>query len=117
MLHDLLVYMLMVGLDPQRTMELIQRFAAQTRLAIGEERLLQQTLKHIEKCIEENVSKSCGHLGGDYGIQYLIEISCHNVASQSCINKNIQGPVIFFLILFFSFLFFFFFFFSFFFFV
>lgn len=54
-LHNLLVYMLMMGLGPQKTMELVQRFSARTRLAIGEERLLQQTLQYTEQCIEEDV--------------------------------------------------------------
>ena len=54
-LHNLLVYMLMMGLGPHKTTDLIHKFSAQTRLAVGEERLLQQTLKYIEKCMEEDV--------------------------------------------------------------
>ena len=34
---------------------MIHRFSARTRLAITEEKLLQQTLKHIEQCIEDDV--------------------------------------------------------------
>ena len=48
-LHDLLVFMLMVGLSQGETAMLIHRFAARTRLATSEEKLLQQTLKYIEK--------------------------------------------------------------------
>ena len=48
-LHDLLVFMLMVGMDHEETTMLIHRFAARTRLATSEEKLLQQTLKYIEK--------------------------------------------------------------------
>ena len=55
-LHNLLVYMLMVGLTPHETTENIHRFSARTRLAIIEEKLLQRTMKHIEECIEEDVS-------------------------------------------------------------
>lgn len=54
-LHNLLVYMLMVGLSPRDTTEIVHRFSARTRLAVVEERLMQQTLKHIEQCIEEEV--------------------------------------------------------------
>jgi len=71
-LHNLLVYMLMMGLRPQRTMELIQSFAARSRLAIGEERLLQQTLKHIEACVEKNVRKLGGEGRGWRGCCSLI---------------------------------------------
>lgn len=48
-LHDLLVFMLMVGLSQQETAMLIHRFAARIRLATSEEKLLQQTLKYIEQ--------------------------------------------------------------------
>ena len=54
-LHNLLVYMLVVGLTPQDTTGIVHRFSARTRLAIVEERMMQQTLKHIEQCIEEDV--------------------------------------------------------------
>lgn len=56
-LHDLLVYMLMVGLTATETTNLIHRFSARTRLATIEERLLQQTLKYVE----QNVSTSHTH--------------------------------------------------------
>lgn len=48
-LHDLLVFMLMVGLSREETTMLIHRFAARIRLATSEEKLLQQTLKYIEQ--------------------------------------------------------------------
>ena len=48
-LHDLLVFMLMVGMGHEETTMLIHRFAARIRLATSEEKLLQQTLKYIEK--------------------------------------------------------------------
>ena len=48
-LHDLLVFMLMVGLGQEETAMLIHRFAAKIRLATSEEKLLQQTLKYIEQ--------------------------------------------------------------------
>lgn len=47
--------MLVVGLTPQDTTGIVHRFSARTRLAIVEERMMQQTLKHIEQCIEEDV--------------------------------------------------------------
>ena len=52
-LHNLLVYMLMVGLSPEETTDLIHRLTARTRLATAEERLLQQTLKHVEQNVRE----------------------------------------------------------------
>ena len=52
-LHNLLVYMLMVGLSPEETTDLIHRLMARTRLATAEERLLQQTLKHVEQNVRE----------------------------------------------------------------
>ena len=55
LLHNLLVCMLAVGLSPHDTTEIVHRFSARTRLAVMEEKLLQQTLKHIEQCIEEDV--------------------------------------------------------------
>lgn len=48
-LHNLLVFMLMVGMGQEETSMLIHCFAAKTRLATSEEKLLQQTLKYIEK--------------------------------------------------------------------
>ena len=48
-LHNLLVYMLMVGLSPGDTTEFIQRLTARTRLATVEEKLLQKTLKLVEQ--------------------------------------------------------------------
>ena len=59
-LHNLLVYMLMVGLSPEETTDLIHRLMARTRLATAEERLLQQTLKHVE----QNVREGGGQVGG-----------------------------------------------------
>ncbi len=50
--HNLLVYMLMVGLSPRETMSLINNFTARTRLATFEERLLQHTIRYLE----DNVS-------------------------------------------------------------
>ena len=47
--HNLLVYMLMVGLTAKETMDMIQGFTARTRLSTLEERLLQQTIKHVEQ--------------------------------------------------------------------
>ena len=47
--------MLMVGMSQEETAMLIHRFAARTRLATSEEKLLQQTLKYIE----QNVRKKC----------------------------------------------------------
>ena len=55
-LHNLLVCMLLVGLSPQETTEIVHRFSARTRLATVEEKLLHQTLKYVEKCVEEEVS-------------------------------------------------------------
>ena len=52
-LHNLLVYMLMVGLSPEETTDLIHRLMARTQLATAEERLLQQTLKHVEQNVRE----------------------------------------------------------------
>jgi len=52
-LHNLLVYMLMVGLSTEETTDLIHRLMARTRLATAEERLLQQTLKHVEQNVRE----------------------------------------------------------------
>lgn len=48
LLHNLLVYMLMVGVGQQETTGFIHRFTARSRLATVEEKLLQQTLKHVE---------------------------------------------------------------------
>ena len=48
-LHNLLVFMLMVGMSQEETAMLIHRFAARIRLATSEEKLLQQTLKYIEQ--------------------------------------------------------------------
>lgn len=48
-LHNLLVYMLMVGMGTEETLETVQRLAAKTRLATIEEKLLNQTLKHVEE--------------------------------------------------------------------
>ena len=45
--------MLMVGLSPEETTDLIHRLTARTRLATAEERLLQQTLKHVEQNVRE----------------------------------------------------------------
>ena len=56
-LHNLLVYMLMVGLSPEETTDLIHRLTARTRLATAEERLLQQTLKHVEQNVRERERK------------------------------------------------------------
>ena len=47
--HNLLVYMLMVGLSPKETMLLINNFTARTRLATFEEKLLQQTIRYVER--------------------------------------------------------------------
>ena len=55
-LHDLLVFMLMVGLSREETAMLIHRFAARIRLATSEEKLLQQTLKYIEKNVRRRVT-------------------------------------------------------------
>lgn len=55
--HDLLVCMLAVGLSPHDTTQIIHRFSARTRLAVMEEKLLQQTLKHIEQSLEEEKSE------------------------------------------------------------
>ena len=52
-LHNLLVYMLMVGLSPEETTDLIHRLMARTRLATAEERLVQQTLEHMEQNVRE----------------------------------------------------------------
>lgn len=48
-LHNLLVYMLMVGMGTEETLDIVQRLAAKTRLATIEEKLLHQTLKHVEE--------------------------------------------------------------------
>lgn len=47
-LHNLLVFMLMVGVDKDETLEMCQRMSARTRLATAEEKLLQQTLHELE---------------------------------------------------------------------
>jgi len=57
-LHNLLVYMLMVGLSTEETTDLIHRLMARTRLATAEERLLQQTLKHVEQNTSTEVDLS-----------------------------------------------------------
>ena len=59
-LHNLLVYMLMVGLSKEETTDLIHRLMARTRLATAEERLLQQTLKHVEQNVREGVWRAGG---------------------------------------------------------
>lgn len=53
--HNILVYMLMVGLTAKETMDMVQGFTARTRLATFEERLLQQTIRHVE----QNVGRDC----------------------------------------------------------
>ena len=54
-LHDLMVYMLMIGLSPGDTAGLVHRLMARTRLAIAEERQLQLTLKHVEQQVGPNI--------------------------------------------------------------
>ena len=48
-LHNLLVYMLMVGMSAEETTDFIHRLTARTRLATAEEKLLQKTLKLVEQ--------------------------------------------------------------------
>ena len=43
------------------------RFSARTRLSVMEEKLLQQTLKYVEQCVEEDVSREGGWEGGRKG--------------------------------------------------
>ena len=63
-LHNLLVFMLMVGMGQEETAMLIHRFAARTRLATSEEKLLQQTLKYIEQNVRPVTCCSCVHTVG-----------------------------------------------------
>ena len=56
-LHNLLVYMLMVGMGTEETLDIVQRLAAKTRLATVEEKLLHQTLKHVEEKVNEMLCK------------------------------------------------------------
>ena len=67
MLHNLLVYMLMVGLSPEEMTDLIHRLTARTRLATAEERLLQQTLKHVEQNVRERGKRNRGKEEGKKG--------------------------------------------------
>ena len=57
-LHNLLVYMLMVGLSPEETTDLIHRLMARTQLATAD----QQTLKHVEQNVRE---------GGGAGVPWI----------------------------------------------
>lgn len=47
-LHNILVFLLMVGVSPFDTLDLCHRLSAKTRLATAEEKLLQQTLRELE---------------------------------------------------------------------
>ena len=48
--------MLVVGLSPRETTEIVHRFSARTRLSMVEEKLLHRTLQHVEEGIEKEVS-------------------------------------------------------------
>jgi hypothetical protein len=48
-LHNLLIFLLMIGISPNETMDISQRISARTRLATVEEKLLQSTMSELFK--------------------------------------------------------------------
>lgn len=60
--HNLLIYMLMVGMGSKVTMDLVQGFTARTRLATVEEKLLQRTMQHVEQNVCTLYIDIGGHL-------------------------------------------------------
>ena len=54
-LHNLLVFMLMVGMSTDESLDLCQRLSAKTRLATVEEKLLQQTMQELEVCLKHKL--------------------------------------------------------------
>lgn len=50
-LHNVLLFLLMMGVSPRDTIDLCRRLSAKTRLASIEEKLLQQTLAELEDAV------------------------------------------------------------------
>ena len=50
-LHNILVFLLMIGISPEETLDVCQRLSARTRLATAEEKLLQQTLSELKNAV------------------------------------------------------------------
>lgn len=50
-LHNVLLFLLMMGVSPKDTIDLCHRLSAKTRLASVEEKLLQQTLSELENFV------------------------------------------------------------------
>ena len=50
-LHNVLVFLLMMGVSSKHTIDLCHRLSAKTRLASMEEKLLQQTLTELEDVV------------------------------------------------------------------
>ena len=55
-LHNLLVFMLMVGMTTDESLDLCQRLSAKTRLATAEEKLLQQTMQELEVSLKNHLA-------------------------------------------------------------
>ena len=53
-LHNVLIFLLMVGISPGETMDICHRISARTRLATVEEKLLQVTMNELEKAVSLN---------------------------------------------------------------
>lgn len=54
-LHNILIFLLMVGISPSDTMDVCHRISARTRLATAEEKLLQVTMSELEKAVSHFV--------------------------------------------------------------
>ena len=50
-LHNILIFLLMIGISPEETLDVCQRLSARTRLATAEEKLLQQTLSELKNAV------------------------------------------------------------------
>ena len=86
-LHNLLVYMLMVGMGTEETLETVQRLAAKTRLATIEEKLLNQTLKHVEEKHSSDLDLT------DLGLLPLYSESHPSVTYVVHYGRTMEAPV------------------------
>ncbi|XP_011405011.1 PREDICTED: MAP kinase-activating death domain protein-like [Amphimedon queenslandica] len=55
-LHNVLVFLLMIGISPKETMDVCHRISARTRLATAEEKLLQETMSELENADSNGVN-------------------------------------------------------------
>lgn len=55
-LHNILIFLLMIGISPKETMDVCHRISARTRLATAEEKLLQATMSELENAVSFSIN-------------------------------------------------------------